>query len=53
MVERDVARGGSWLPVDNLTDTGRDTEIQVLSRAVTRHRDHRVLLNGHNTVIFR
>ncbi|MFT6377584.1 MAG: formyltetrahydrofolate deformylase, partial [bacterium] len=32
---------------------GRDTERSVLSRAVKWHLEHRVLLNGHRTVVFR
>ena len=37
----------------NLTTQGRDTESQVLARAVKWHSEHRVLLNGHKTVIFK
>ena len=36
-----------------LTAIGRDTESQVLARAVKWHSEHRVLLNGHKTVIFK
>ncbi|MDP3310526.1 MAG: formyltetrahydrofolate deformylase, partial [Polaromonas sp.] len=36
-----------------LTAMGRDTESQVLARAVLWHSEHRVLLNGHKTVIFK
>jgi formyltetrahydrofolate deformylase len=32
---------------------GRDTESQVLARAVKWHSEHRVLQNGHKTVIFK
>jgi formyltetrahydrofolate deformylase len=32
---------------------GRDTESQVLARAVKWHSEHRVLMNGHKTVIFK
>jgi formyltetrahydrofolate deformylase len=39
--------------VDDLTTQGRDTESQVLARAVQWHSEHRVLLNGHKTVIFK
>ena len=35
------------------TAQGRDTESQVLARAVKWHSEHRVLLNGHKTVIFK
>ena len=39
--------------VEDLTAVGRDTESQVLARAVKWHSEHRVLLNGHRTVVFR
>jgi formyltetrahydrofolate deformylase len=39
--------------VDDLSAVGRDTESQVLARAVKWHSEHRVLLNGHRTVVFR
>ena len=39
--------------VEDLTATGRDTESMVLARAVKWHSEHRVLLNGHRTVIFK
>jgi formyltetrahydrofolate deformylase len=39
--------------VDHLIAKGRDIEAQVLARAVTWIAEHRVLLNGHRTVIFR
>ena len=43
-----------WPPVaDIVTARGRDTESQVLARAVKWHSEHRVILNGHKTVIFR
>ena len=35
-----------------LTAPGRDTESQVLARAIEWHSEHRVLINGHKTVIF-
>jgi formyltetrahydrofolate deformylase len=36
----------------SLTKLGRDIESQVLSRAVTWHCEHRVLLNGSKTIVF-
>ena len=36
-----------------LVRVGSDTESQVLARAVRRHVEHRILLNGHRTVVFR
>jgi formyltetrahydrofolate deformylase len=31
---------------------GREVEASVLSRAVRWHAEHRVMLNGHKTVVF-
>jgi formyltetrahydrofolate deformylase len=53
IIEQDVARVDHSLTVDDLTSIGRDTESQVLARAVKWHSEHRVLLNGHKTVIFK
>ncbi len=39
--------------VEDLTARDRDTESQVLARAVKWHSEHRVLLNGHKTVVFK
>jgi formyltetrahydrofolate deformylase len=53
IIEQDVARVDHSRTVDDLAALGRDTESQVLARAVKWHSEHRVLLNGHKTVIFR
>ena len=53
IIEQDVARVDHSLAVDDLTALGRDTESQVLARAVKWHSEHRVLINGHRTVIFK
>jgi len=53
IIEQDVARVDHSKTVDDLTIQGRDTESQVLARAVKWHSEHRVLLNGHKTVIFK
>ena len=53
IIEQDVARVDHSLTVDDLTAQGRDTESQVLARAVKWHSEHRVLVNGHKTVIFK
>ena len=37
----------------DLIAVGRDTESQVLARAVKWHSEHRVLLNGDKTVVFK
>lgn len=52
IIEQDVARVDHTHTVEDLTAAGRDTESQVLARAVKWHSEHRVLLNGHKTVIF-
>jgi formyltetrahydrofolate deformylase len=53
IIEQDVARADHSKTVENLTAMGRDTESQVLARAVKWHSEHRVLINGHKTVIFK
>ena len=53
IIEQDVARAYHTDTVEDLTARGQDTESQVLARAVKWHTEHRVLMNGHKTVIFR
>ncbi len=53
IIEQDVARVDHSFTVDDLTAQGRDTESQVLARAVKWHSEHRVLISGHKTVIFK
>lgn len=53
IIEQDVARVDHSLAVEDLTAIGRDTESQVLARAVKWHSEHRVLLNGQRTVVFK
>ncbi len=53
IIEQDVARADHSKTTEDLTAMGRDTESQVLARAVKWHSEHRVLLNGHKTVIFK
>jgi len=53
IIEQDVARADHTDTVEDLAARGRDTESQVLARAVKWHSEHRVLLNGHKTVVFR
>ncbi len=53
IIEQDVARADHTDTVEDLTARGRDTESQVLARAVKWHSEHRVLLNGHRTVVFK
>ncbi|MBB3180041.1 formyltetrahydrofolate deformylase [Variovorax sp. Sphag1AA] len=53
IIEQDVERVDHTDTVEDLTARGRDTESQVLARAVKWHSEHRVLLNGHRTVVFK
>ena len=53
IIEQDVTRVDHSKTVEDLTAMGRDTESQVLARAVKWHSEHRVLINGHKTVIFK
>ena len=53
IIEQDVARADHTDTVEDLTARGQDTESQVLARAVKWHSEHRVLVNGHKTVVFR
>jgi formyltetrahydrofolate deformylase len=53
IIEQDVVRADHTMGPDALAALGRDVEAQVLARAVRWHAEHRVLLNGHRTVVFR
>ena len=53
IIEQDVARVDHTLLSADLTAIGRDVESVVLARAVKWHTEHRVLRNGHRTVVFR
>ena len=53
ILEQDVARVDHSSTIEDLTRLGRDTESQVLARAVKWHSEHRVILNGHKTVVFK
>ncbi len=53
IIEQDIARVDHSNDPQYLTNIGRDVESVVLSRAVTWHAQHRVLLNGNKTVVFR
>ncbi|WP_068315533.1 formyltetrahydrofolate deformylase [Polycladidibacter hongkongensis] len=53
IIEQDVSRVEHHHTVDELVAQGRDTESQVLARAVKYHLEHRILLNGDRTVIFK
>ncbi|WP_245941568.1 formyltetrahydrofolate deformylase [Vallicoccus soli] len=53
IVEQDVVRVDHAMDADALVAAGRDVEAQVLARAVRWHAEHRILLNGTRTVVFR
>jgi formyltetrahydrofolate deformylase len=53
IIEQDVARVDHAASLHDCVSTGRDVECAVLARAVKWHVEHRVLLNGKRTVVFR
>jgi len=53
IIEQDVARVDHAMTPKELVRMGSDIESLVLARAVRRHVEHRILLNGHRTVVFR
>lgn len=53
IIEQDVARVDHAMSVEDCAAAGRDVECAVLARAVKWHVEHRILLNGNRTVVFR
>jgi formyltetrahydrofolate deformylase len=53
IIEQDIARVDHSMSPETLTQVGRDVECLVLSRAVRWHVEHRILINGHKTIVFR
>jgi len=53
IIEQDAARVDHSMSVEDCMGVGRDVECAVLARAVRWHVEHRILLNGNRTVIFR
>jgi formyltetrahydrofolate deformylase len=53
IIEQDVERVDHAMDPDTLTAIGRDVECVVLARAVKWFVEHRILLNGHKTVVFK
>ena len=53
IIEQDVARVDHASTLEDCVNTGRDVECAVLARAVKWHVEHRVLVNGNRTVVFR
>lgn len=53
IIEQEVVRVDHAMGPEELAATGRDVETVVLARAVTYFTEHRILLNGVKTVVFR
>ena len=53
IIEQDIARVDHAMDAQALTNIGRDVESGVLARAVAWHAQHRILRNGHKTVVFK
>ena len=53
IIEQEVARVDHSHSVSEMARVGRDVECVALARAVRWHVEHRVLLHGHRTVVFR
>ena len=53
IIEQDVERVDHAMNPATLTAIGRDVECVVLARAVKYFTEHRILLNGHKTVVFK
>lgn len=53
IIEQGVERVDHSMTPETLTAIGRDVECVVLARAVKWFVEHRILLNGHKTVVFK
>lgn len=53
IIEQDTERVTHEMSAEEFVALGQDVERRVLSRAVRWHAEHRVLLNGDRTVVFR
>ena len=53
IIEQDVQRVDHAMSVEACASAGRDVECAVLARAVKCHVEHRILLNGNRTVVFK
>ena len=53
IIEQDFTRVDHSHSATDLTAIGRDLEALALARAVTAHVEHRVIMNGSRTVVFR
>jgi len=53
IIEQDIERVNHEMSAEQFVALGQDVERRVLSRAVRWHAEHRVLMNGERTVVFR
>lgn len=53
IIEQEVARVDHTRSADELVAVGRDIECAALARAVGWHVEHRVMLDGRTTIVFR
>jgi len=53
IIEQDIERVDHAMSAQDFSRVGSDIESLVLARAVKAHIEHRILLNGHRTVVFR
>ncbi|CAB3766086.1 formyltetrahydrofolate deformylase [Paraburkholderia humisilvae] len=53
IIEQEVERVDHSMAPEQLTAIGRDVECVTLARAVRWHVEHRIVLNGSKTVVFR
>ncbi|WP_062200890.1 formyltetrahydrofolate deformylase [Demequina salsinemoris] len=53
IIEQDIERVDHAYTPESLTATGADVERRALARAVRWHAEHRVLLDGHRTIVFK
>ena len=53
IIEQDIERVDHAMSAQQLTQVGSDVESLVLARAVRSHVEHRILLNGNRTIVFR
>ncbi|MBV8156178.1 MAG: formyltetrahydrofolate deformylase, partial [Dyella sp.] len=53
IIEQEIERVDHSMDPEQLTAVGRDVECVALARAVKWHAEHRILLNGHKTVVFK
>ncbi len=52
IIEQDVVRVTHDTSVAEMIERGQEIEARVLSRAVRAHLEHRVLIDGHKTIVF-